>query len=64
MDDFARPVKKALKKAGCEFVRQAKGSHEIWYSPATNRTFTVPSKIRRKPTANTILKDAGLPKLP
>lgn len=31
-----------LRDAGCSFVRQAKGSHEIWFSPITGRKFTVP----------------------
>src|SRR6266404_7800319 len=32
-----------LREAGCRFERQGKGSHEIWFSPITQRTFTVPS---------------------
>lgn len=63
MANYARDVKKLLKNAGCSFVRQAKGSHEIWHSPISNRTFTVPSKIKRRHTANNCLTDAGLPKL-
>jgi predicted RNA binding protein YcfA (HicA-like mRNA interferase family) len=51
-----------LQKAGCYFVREGKGSHEIWYSPLTNRTFTVPANIVSRHLANTILKQAGLPK--
>ena len=27
-----------LKDAGCHVVRQGKGSHEIWFSPISNRT--------------------------
>ncbi|MFN0193127.1 MAG: type II toxin-antitoxin system HicA family toxin [Aestuariivirga sp.] len=51
-----------LKTAGCHFVRQGKGSHEIWFSPKTNRTFSVPRNTRKPHTANGVLKDAGLPK--
>jgi predicted RNA binding protein YcfA (HicA-like mRNA interferase family) len=51
-----------LRDAGCEFVRQGKGSHEIWWSPLTQRTFTVPRNIKKVPTANAVLKQAGLPK--
>lgn len=51
-----------LKDAGCEFVRQGKGSHEIWYSPKTCRKFTVPKNTVKAHTANNALKDAGLPK--
>ena len=51
-----------LRKAGCEFVREGKGSHEIWYSPITQRTFTLPANIDGRPLANAILKQAGLAK--
>lgn len=32
-----------LTKAGCYLVRQGKGSHEIWFSPITNKEFVVPN---------------------
>ena len=51
-----------LRSAGCTFVRQAKGSHEIWHSPLTNRNYTVPRNTVVTHTANAALKDAGLPK--
>jgi predicted RNA binding protein YcfA (HicA-like mRNA interferase family) len=51
-----------LRKAGCTLVRQGKGSHEIWYSPITNRRFSVPRNTVKVHTANNVLKDAGLPK--
>jgi len=51
-----------LKTGGCSFVREAKGSHEIWHSPITNRNVSVPKGIVNAHTANGILKDAGLPK--
>jgi predicted RNA binding protein YcfA (HicA-like mRNA interferase family) len=50
-----------LREAGCRFERQGKGSHEIWFSPITQRTFTVPSNIRNPVLANAILKQASLP---
>ncbi len=62
MADFAPKLKKVLREAGCYFVRQGKGAHEIWYSPITKRFFVVDSKIRSRHTANAILKQAGLPK--
>lgn len=37
-----RQVVKRLKALGFEFDRQAAGSHEIWYSPTTNRYVTLP----------------------
>jgi hypothetical protein len=57
-----RALAEMLREAGCRFERQAKGSHEIWYSPITRRTFTVPANIGGRPLANAILKQAGLPK--
>lgn len=32
-----------LIKAGCYLLRQGKGSHEIWYSPITDKEFVVPN---------------------
>lgn len=51
-----------LKEADCHVVRQGKGSHEIWFSPISKRTFTVPRNTQKSHTANGILKDAGLKK--
>jgi predicted RNA binding protein YcfA (HicA-like mRNA interferase family) len=50
------------REAGRRSERQGKGSHEIWHSPITRRTFTVPANIDGRPLANAILKQAGLPK--
>jgi len=58
-----RELTKLLSDAGCTFVRQAKGSHEIWFSPITNRKITVPRNIVIVHTANGILRDAGLLKV-
>jgi len=49
-----------LRKAGCSFVRQGKGSHEIWFSPVANKNISVPFTIQSKNTANAILKQAGI----
>ncbi|MEX6507428.1 type II toxin-antitoxin system HicA family toxin [Jiella sp. M17.18] len=62
MVDFTKPLKELLLAAGCRFHRQGKGDHEIWYSPITDRYFTVDGKIKSRHTANQSLKDAGLPK--
>jgi predicted RNA binding protein YcfA (HicA-like mRNA interferase family) len=62
MASLYRNLAELLLDAGCRFERQGKGSHEIWVSPITNRTFTVPSNIDNRPLANAILKQAGLPK--
>jgi predicted RNA binding protein YcfA (HicA-like mRNA interferase family) len=58
--DLYRRLTSLLKEAGCYFLRQGKGSHEIWYSPITGRAFTVPENIKPKPEAQVILKDAGV----
>ncbi len=62
MADFTLELKRILKSAGCYFVRQGKGDHEIWYSPITNVYFVVDQKIRSRHTANAVLKQAGLAK--
>jgi predicted RNA binding protein YcfA (HicA-like mRNA interferase family) len=57
-----RDLRSLLQAAGCTFVRQGKGSHEIWHSPITGRNFPVPVGISSRHTANAILRQAGLPK--
>ncbi len=51
-----------LKQANCNFVRQGKGSHEMWYSPISGIQFAVSSNISSRNLANSILRQAGLPK--
>jgi len=60
--DYAPQVKRILLDAKCNFVRTAKGDHELWESPITGRRFVVDQKIKSRHTANGILKQAGLPK--
>ena len=62
MADLYRRLSRLLQDAGCELRRQGKGSHEIWYSPMTGRTFSVPANIASQRLANEILRQAGLPK--
>ncbi len=62
MAGFTRDLKKLLRKAGCRFHSQGKGDHENWYSPITNRVFTVDGNIKSRHTANGTLEQAGLPK--
>ncbi len=52
-----------LKQHGCTFVRQGKGSHEIWFSPLTKAHFAVPANVESHVTANAILRQAGLGKV-
>lgn len=49
-----------LNRHGCTFVRQGKGSHEIWFSPITNRNFVVVRNSEKLHTLNGALKDAGI----
>ncbi|MEJ0013345.1 MAG: type II toxin-antitoxin system HicA family toxin [Bauldia sp.] len=58
-----RELVRRLHDAGCVFVRQGKGSHEISLSPATQRHVVVPFDIKKIGTVNAILRQAGLPKL-
>jgi hypothetical protein len=59
---FTPQLKQLLLDAGCYFERQGKGDHEIWYSPVNNKRFVVDQKIKSRHTANSVLKQAGLPK--
>jgi ribosomal protein L16/L10AE len=61
MDGYTKRLKK-LSEAGCHFLRQGKGDHEIWFSPISNRQVTVDGKTMSRHTANEALKQAGLPK--
>ncbi|KAB0679396.1 type II toxin-antitoxin system HicA family toxin [Aureimonas leprariae] len=59
---FDRELRGLLREAGCELVRQGKGSHEVWRSPITGRTFPVQVGVASRHTANAGLRQAGLPK--
>jgi len=59
---FDRELRRILVDAGCRYLRAGRGSHEIWSSPITRRTFAVPHGIVSRHTANGVSKDAGLPK--
>lgn len=62
MPAYEREVRQLLLEAGCRFHRQGKGDHEIWFSPITDRYFTVDGKIKSRHTANETLKQAGVGK--
>ncbi|MDR2208329.1 MAG: type II toxin-antitoxin system HicA family toxin [Azoarcus sp.] len=49
-----------LRNHGCTLTRQAKGSHEIWYSPITKIPVTISVTVSSRHTANGILKQAGI----
>ena len=57
-----RQIVKRLKQLGFGFDRQAAGSHEIWYNPATHRYTTIPNHPGDMPegTLRAILKQAGV----
>lgn len=59
---YDRELVRMLKEAGCSYVRPAKGSHELWFSPLTDKHFTVPQGIVSRHTVNAVLKQAGLNK--
>lgn len=62
MPSFEREVREVLREHGCTFHRQGRGDHEIWFSPITNRKFTVDGVIKSRHTANAIIKQAGIKK--
>ena len=55
-------VIRKLRRAGFEFDRNAKGSHEIWRHPLTGQRTTVPRHVGDLPegTVAAIVKQAGL----
>ena len=57
---FGLKIKAVLKEHGCTFHRQGRDDHEIWYSPITNRYFTVDNGTKSRHTANQVMKDAGI----
>lgn len=59
---FTPELERLLQDAGCHFVRQGKGDHELWHSPITGRRFAVDNAIKSRHTANAVLRQAGLPK--
>ncbi len=57
-----RDVTAKLRRAGFEFDRQAKGSHEIWWNPTTRVRTTLVNHPGDIPegTLRAILKQAGI----
>ncbi|MGB7570626.1 MAG: type II toxin-antitoxin system HicA family toxin [Methanothrix sp.] len=51
---------RGLKKAGFVLYRQARGSHEIWYNPATKTFPIIQARDIPKGTLKAILKEAGI----
>lgn len=59
--DFYPELTALLFAAGWRRAENAKGSHEKWRHPHKSYVITVP-RSKSRHTANTILKQAGLPK--
>jgi HicA toxin of bacterial toxin-antitoxin, len=57
---YYRELTRILLDHGCIFVRNGKGDHEIWFSPISQRNFTVDAGTRKRFTANSALKQAGI----
>lgn len=57
-----RVVARKLKSQGFDFFREARGSHEIWYSSLSGRYTTLPRHRGDIPegTLRAILKQAGI----
>ena len=56
--NFYNQVTEVLERNGFRFLRQAKGSHEMWMDKSTGAKVSVPSKILSRHTANDIIKSA------
>jgi len=58
-----REVTYILSEHGCEYVRDGKGSHKVWYSPITDAKFPVPNHGGRditKPTLRKVQNQSGV----
>ncbi len=58
-EGYYKIVSEILSGLGYAYLRNAKGSHEKWYSPTANKMLLVPRNLQSRHTANAILKDAG-----
>ncbi len=58
--NYNREILKLVKDNGCTFVRHGKGDHDIWFSPITNRPFTIDGNIKSKELANAVMKQSGI----
>ena len=63
MADFYRSVIEQLRMAQFELEKGGKGSHEKWRSVQNGKLVIVPRPLRKKHTANGVLKSAGLKKM-
>jgi hypothetical protein len=59
---FYAQITAALRDAGFEYKRQAKGDHEVWYNAKLNKSVIVDRGSLSRHTANGVMKQAGLTK--
>ncbi len=52
---YAELVKK-LERLGCQFKRQAAGSHEIWFNPQARRSTPIPCHASKDISKNLLAK--------
>lgn len=57
---FYHQLIRILQDHGYEYLRPAKGSHEIWWNPASGAKMSVPRNCKSKFTANGILKSLNI----
>lgn len=58
-----RELADRLSDLGCHELRAAKGSHQVWHNPKTDKTATVPNwgnKDLRPGTVRSIIRDLGI----
>lgn len=60
MADYRRDLIQKLRAHGCAFVKNAKGSHELWESPISGKRFVLQRDLKSRISANNILKQAGI----
>jgi predicted RNA binding protein YcfA (HicA-like mRNA interferase family) len=58
-EGYYRDVIDELKALGYVYAKHAKGSHEKWVKPGVGGYLIVPGNLKRRHTANAILKAAG-----
>lgn len=52
-------LRRLLRQHGCVLRREGR-KHEVWHSPITNQSFTVPRKLKGEGTLQKILKESGV----
>ena len=58
-----RKLTRRLRQLGCEFLRQASGSHEVWWNPSNEQFTVIPRHGGRNlpaGTLRTILRQLGI----